>query len=129
MEISLADDVNECVDSLMKAKFRDVESDMIYIVKFMNDRKLWQIEIESSPDADIPKEDKQAFFKSECWKKTCRRAVEIFERDKKTMDQYVTPKLEDGMLLKVDELKYGKIDKYLSDPELMKNIKLHKYIH
>lgn len=113
----------------MTAEFKDVESDMQYVVKFENDRKLWNLEVKSSPDALIPKDDKKTFFGSEVWKLTCRRAVEILERSLNTLKDYVIPKLEAGELLGVEELHFGKLIKYLEDPEILKNIKMHKYIH
>lgn len=129
LEVSLADDVKTCQDNLMVAEFKDVESDMQYVVKFENARKLWKLEIMDSPDAQIMKEDKKLFFGSEVWKLTCRRAVEIFDRCLTIMTDYITPMLEGGELVKVDEIAYRKIVKCLEDGELMKNVKTHKYIH
>jgi len=37
--------------------------------------------------------------------------------------------VEGGELMKVDEIAYRKVVDFLEDSELMKNIKLHKYIH
>lgn len=125
----MAEDVKLAAKNLMTAEFKDVESDMQYVVKFENDRKLWKLEIKSSPDAQIMKEDKKKFFGSEVWKLTCRRAVEILQRSLATLNDYITPLLEKGDLVKVDEIAYRKVVKFLEDPELMKNIKLHKYVH
>ena len=129
MEASLAEDVKLAAKNLMVAEFKDVESDMQYVVKFENDRKLWKLEVKSSPDAQIMKEDKKKFFGSEVWKLTCRRTVEILERSLATLKDYITPMVENGELMKVDEIAYRKVVDFLEDSELMKNIKLHKYVH
>lgn len=129
MEANLAEDVKLAAKNLVVAEFKDVESDMQYVVKFENDRKLWKLEVKSSPDAQIMKEDKKKFFGSEVWKLTCRRAVEILERSLATLNDYITPMVESGELMKVDEIAYRKVVDFLEDGELMKNIKLHKYIH
>lgn len=75
------------------------------------------------------KEDKKKFFGSEVWKLTCRRTVEILQRSLDTLNDYITPMIEGGELMKVDEISYRKVVEFLEDGELMKNIKLHKYIH
>lgn len=75
------------------------------------------------------KEDKKKFFGSEVWKLTCRRTVEILERSLATLKDYITPMVESGELMKVDEIAYRKVVDFLEDGELMKNIKLHKYVH
>lgn len=51
MEANLAEDIKLAAKNLMIAEFKDVESEMQYLVKFENDRKLWKLEIKSSPDA------------------------------------------------------------------------------
>lgn len=51
MEANLAEDVKLAAKNLMLAEFKDVESEMQYLVKFENDRKLWKLEVKSSPDA------------------------------------------------------------------------------
>ena len=51
MEANWAEDVKLAAKNLMIAEFKDVESEMQYLVKFENDRKLWKLEIKSSPDA------------------------------------------------------------------------------
>lgn len=45
------------------------------------------------------------------------------------MKDYITPMVESGELMKVDEIAYRKVVDFLEDGALMKNIKLHKYIH
>ena len=75
------------------------------------------------------KDDKKKFFGSEVWKLTCRRTVEILERSLTILKDYITPMIEGGELMKVDEIAYRKVVDFLEDGELMKNIKTHKYIH
>lgn len=120
-------DLHFAAETIMKAEFRDVDTDMKYIVSFQNDRKLWKLEIKDNPTVDIPKEDKQVFFKSECWKKTCTRVVEILERAKTTINDLLMAKVKSGELLNIDEDLLSKVLKYISDPTLMKNLRLHKY--
>ena len=67
------------------------------------------------------------FFKSECWKKTCTRVVEILERAKTTINDLLMAKVKSGELLNIDEDLLSKVLKYISDPTLMKNLRLHKY--
>lgn len=128
LEASLKSDIDSCQDNLVIAYFNDVESEMQYKVSFENALKLWKLDVKDSPDAQIMAEDKKVFFGSEVWKLALRRVVEILERSKDTLENYVTPMLESGKLISVDEIKYSNVVSILNDAEVFKNLKLSKYV-
>lgn len=129
LQMSLARDLRIGKACLVAAKFKDVGSDTTYVVQFDNRQKKWDIRIpDSKSEEGVPEEDKKIFFKCPIWKNTCRRAVEILQRSKKVMDEVILDHIERGDLPKVNEIDFEKVSRLLGDPELLNNLKLHKYV-
>ena len=72
--------------------------------------------------------EKKAFFKSEVFKNTAKRAYELVMRGLKTYQDVVKQHLEDGELIEVDETKMEAIEHFLTDQTLLKNFRLGKFI-
>jgi uncharacterized protein (DUF1778 family) len=109
--------------------FKDLDTDFDYIVGFDNKLKLWKIEMPGSSDDAISKEDKKEFFKSEMFKKTCKRADEILTNAYKSCENMIMPEVKTGRFINLDETKLEAIMDMLNDPVFRKNLKLGKYQH
>ena len=59
---------------MVSMSFKDLDTDFDYLAGFDNQLKLWKIELPDSSDDAIDQNDKKEFFKSEIFKKTCKRA-------------------------------------------------------
>lgn len=82
---------------------------MIYIAWFDNNKGLWDICIEDSPDAELTIEQRADFFKSEIFKKTAKQAYYYITTAKKTYEQIVKQHIENGEMIDIDVVKLDAI--------------------
>lgn len=128
-EKSLNDNVIASYQNMVSMSFKDLDTDFDYLVGFDNQRKLWKIEMPDSSDDAIDQNDKKEFFKSELFKKTCKRADEILTNAYASCKNMVMPEVEHGRFIDLDDIKLSAILYMLDDPQFRKNLKLGKYIH
>lgn len=125
-QAELDSDCRTSAESLAIAKFRDVESDMVYILEFDNHAKAWSIQIKDSPDATISDEDKTEFFKSAAWSKFINYVVNRLDQNKKLFKDVLIRKMQSGELLSVDEDTFSAVNNVLNDQGLLNNLKSGK---
>lgn len=128
-EKSLAANVISSYENLVSVSFKDLDTDFEWLCGFDNKLKLWKLELPGSPDDAVDPADKKAFFKSETFKKTCKRADEILSNALKSCESVVMPAVEQGMFINVDDIKLEAVLHMLSDSALRKNLKAGKYVH
>ena len=64
LEQDLAHNVDESYASIAEFTSEDVNTGIKWRAKFINDKQLWTLQIEDSPDAEVLLDDKVAFFTS-----------------------------------------------------------------
>lgn len=128
LEKSLADNVEAAYYRLVGIGVKDLDTDIEYFVSFNNGKKLWDMEISDSKEADVLPEDKDAFFKSDVFKKVLRQASTDLDRALKMYEEIIKEHIEEGDLLEVNETKVEACEHMLKDGILMRNLKTGKYI-
>lgn len=129
LEKSLAGNVKSSYENMVSMSFKDLDTDFEYLCGFDNKLKMWKLELPDSPDDAISKEDKKAFFKSEIFKRTCKRADEILTNAYESCKNMIMPEVEHGRFIELDETKLEAIMDMLDDPIFRKNLKIGKYVH
>jgi hypothetical protein len=76
-EKSLADNVKFTYENLISISFVDLDTNTNYLVGFENKLKLWHLTIPDTTDEAIDDNDKKEFFKSDIFKKICKRSIQI----------------------------------------------------
>ena len=115
-------------ENLIAISFVDLDSDTEFRASFINQKKLWKLEIPGSPDDAVSEDDTRAFFKAEEFKKICKRADEILNNAYTACDKLLIPVIKKGEMINVDEIKLEAIMHFLDDPLLRKNLKLGKFV-
>lgn len=128
LEKSLANNIEASYYRLVGVGVKDLDTDTEYFVSFNNGKKLWDMEISGSKEAEVLPEDKDAFFKSDVFKKVLKQASTDLDRALKTYEDIIKEHLEAGDLLETDETKAEACEHMLKDGVLMKNLKSGKYI-
>jgi len=73
----LKHDVEKYYYNVVILEFLDVNSNMSWVAKFVNDKSLWELSIKDSPNAEVLDEDREEFFKCEEFKKYSLMAGDI----------------------------------------------------
>lgn len=128
-EKSLNDNVIASYQNMVSMSFKDLDTDFDYLVGFDNQRKLWKIEMPDSSDDAIDQNDKKEFFKSELFKKTCKRADIILSQAYKSCTAMIMPEVKKGRFIILDEIKLEALIDMLNDPVFRKNLKTGRYLH
>lgn len=128
-EKSLAANIVSSYENLVSISFKDLDTDFEWLCGFDNKLKLWKLELPGSPDDAVDPADKKAFFKSETFKKTCKRADEILGNAYKSCMSTVMPAVEQGMFISIDDIKLEAVLHMLDDSSLRKSLKAGKYVH
>lgn len=128
LEKSLANNIEASYYRLVGIGVKDLDTDTEYFVSFVNGKKLWDMEISGSKEAEVLPEDKDAFFKSDVFKKVLKQASTDLDRALKTYEEVVKQHIEAGELMEVDETKLERVIFDCNDKLLMKNLKSGKHL-
>lgn len=128
LEKSLADNVEAAYYRLVGLGVKDLDTDTEYFVSFINGKKLWDMEISGSKEAEVLPEDKDAFFKSDLFKKVLKQASTDLDEAAKLYKDVVKQHIEAGELMEVDETKLERVIFDCNDKLLMKNLKSGKHL-
>lgn len=129
LEKSLAEDVNSCYFRLVSFNAEDLDDETTWHASFLNSKGLWDLEIANSPKADVEPSQMADFFGSEEFQKIAKKAGWILEQAKNLLEEVVGQPLENGELLEVDEVKLGAIMHWLSDKQVMENLRSGKFMN
>ena len=128
LEKSLANNIEASYYRLVGVGVKDLDTDTEYFVSFNNGKKLWDMEISGSKEADVLPEDKDAFFKSDVFKKVLKQASTDLDEAAKLYKDVVKQHIEAGELMEVDETKLERVIFDCNDKLLMKNLKSGKHL-
>lgn len=109
LETNLMHNVEACYYKIAQFKFENVNDDMKYLLWFDNNKGLWGVCIEGSPDAEMTIEQRADFFKSEMFQKIAKQAYYTIVDAKKSYDKIIRQHVENGELLDVDVVKLDAI--------------------
>lgn len=127
-ESCFAANVEASYKNLMVAVFEDLDTSILWQVAFDNNKKLFDLSIFESAEAEVTLEQKAAFFKSDMFKRTSKRAYACIIAGRDTYNKTVAEHVNAGELLEVDEPKLEAILAFCSDQQLLSNFRLGKYI-
>lgn len=127
-EQSLSINVNESYKSLATFTVKDLDTDTTYVIWFDNSKKLWDVKIELSQNADVLPEERAILFKSQLFKRTCVRTNEILMRSLDLYQELIKPHIARGDMINVNEIELEAIEYMISDQDLMRNLRLGKYV-
>lgn len=128
LEKSLARSVDSSYFRIVSFNVGDLDTEITWHASFLNDKGLWELEIFDSPRADVEPEQMADFFGSAEFKKIAKRAGWLLEEASKAVNEVIMPKLETGNFLSVDEVKLSAIMHWLSDKQLMENLRSGKFM-
>lgn len=128
LEESLARAVDACYFRLVSFEAEDLDTDITWHASFLNSKGLWDLEISNSPKADIEPSQMADFFSSDPFKRIAKKAGWILEEAKHLLGDIVSKPLKEGQLLAVDEVKLAAITHWLSDKQLMENLRSGKFM-
>ena len=127
-EKSLADNVKFTYENLISISFVDLDTNTNYLVGFENKLKLWHLTIPDTTDEAIDENDKKEFFKSDIFKKICKRSIQIMTQAFDICKNHIMPIVSKGEFINLDEIKLEAILALLDDPTVKSNIKQGKHI-
>lgn len=125
---SLARAVDSAYFRIVSFVVEDLDTEFKWHASFLNGKGLWDLEIFDSPKADIEPVEMKEFFGSETFKKIAKKAGWILENARKLLNEVIEPHLDSGELLEVDEVKLAAITHWLSDKQLMENLRTGKFM-
>lgn len=128
LEESLADNVDQSYVCIIQFLAEDVSTGIKWKADFVNDKQLWRLSIDGSPEAEVLLEDKAGFFQSELFIKTMKKATEYIMQAKKTYDELVKIHLDNGEMLKVNEVKLAALLWFINSKGFIDNIRVGKFI-
>lgn len=126
-EDDLQKNVVASYQNMVSMSVKDLDTDFEYLIGFDNQLKLWKMELPGSADDAIELNDKKEFFKSDIFKRTCKRADEILTNAYKSCTSMIMPEVKKGRFINLDETKLEAIMDMLDDPVFRKNLKLGKF--
>ena len=129
LEKSLAEDAETCYFRLVSFNVTDLDDDTVWHASFLNSKGLWDLEIADSPKADVEPEQMADFFSSEEFLKIAKKAGWILEGARSLLEEVINDPLENGELLDVDEVKLAAIMHWLSDKQVMENLRSGKFMN
>ena len=128
IEESLKKNVDSSYQKICMYKLVDLDTDITWQVSFICQKSMWELVIADSPDAEVSLDEKQEFFKSEMFRKVAVKSSDYIEAAKKTFKDIVQAHLENGEMLKVDEVKLAAIDFCIQNSGSMDNLRSGKFI-
>lgn len=128
LEKSLARSVDSSYFRIVSFNVGDLDTEITWHASFLNDKGLWELEIFDSPRAEVEPEQMADFFGSAEFKRIAKRAGWLLEEASKAVNEVIMPRLEAGELLSVDEVKLSAIMHWLSDKQLMENLRSGKFM-
>ena len=128
LEKNLTKDVEMSYFNIAMFKLTNIDDEMDYILFFKNDKALWELDIQNSPDAEIDISDKTNFFKSDMFQKIAKKTYARLTDAKNIYDEVLKEHTEKGELLLVDDVKLMAILHFLDTELLMKNLLDGKYM-
>lgn len=128
-EKSFSKNITSSYENMISISFKDLDTDFTYLCGFDNNAKLWKLEMPGSPSDVISNDDYKAFFKSEVFKKICKRADAVLTNALNSCTKYVMPEIKQGKFIEVDTIKLEAILYMLNDSIFRKNLKTGKYMH
>lgn len=126
--MSLARAVDACYFRLVSFDAEDLDSEFTWHASFLNSKALWTLELKRSPRAEIEPKDMADFFSSDLFKRVAKQAGWILDSARHLLDTTVIKLLDRGELLEVDEVKLAAIQHWLSDKQLMENLRSGKFM-
>ena len=128
LEKNLARAVDTSYFRIVSFNVEDLDDEITWHASFLNDKGLWELEIFDSPHADVEPEQMADFFGSAEFKRIAKKAGWILEESRKAVNEVITPKLEAGELLSIDEVKLAAIMHWISDKQFMENLRSGKFM-
>ena len=128
LEENFAQNVDQSYATITEFLAEDVSTGIKWRAQFVNDNQLWKLDIDGSPDAEVLLEDKAGFFQSELFIKTMKKATEYILQAKKTYYDLVKVHLDDGELLKVNEVKLAALLWFVDSKGFIDNFRVGKFI-
>ena len=128
VENQLASSILNAYDSLVTISFVDLDTDFKYVCKFDNIAKKWKLELPGTVNSKdvISPEDLKNFFSDKLFKKVCRRSDKYLTEANSAIEAIILPKINEGFMLKINEIKLEAVHDMLKDPVLRRNLKTGK---
>lgn len=127
IQLSLKDNVDKCYLSIASFNFVDLDDDTRWHAWFDNQKMMWKLEIQDSPNAEVSMEQLADFFKSDLMKRCAQRAADLATNAAKLFEEVLRPRLENGELLAVDEVKLAAILFFLNGDASMQGLRSCKW--
>lgn len=127
-ESCFAANIEESYKTLMSVVVEDLDTSVKWQVVFDNNKKLFNLSIFESDEAEVTLEQKAAFFKSDMFKRLSKKAYGYIISAKDTYNEAVKEHVNAGELLEVDEVKLEATIDFCNDQLLLSNFRLGKYI-
>lgn len=127
-ESCFAANIEASYKTLMSAVIEDLDTSVKWQVVFDNNKKLFNLSIFESDEAEVTLEQKAAFFKSDMFKRLSKKAYDYIISAKDTYNEAVKEHVNAGELLEVDEVKLEAIIDFCNDQQLLSNFRLGKYV-
>lgn len=122
----LAADVVKSYRDICRFTVKDLDTDVVWDLAFVNDKQLWSLTLRG--DARPLPEDLDGFFRSELFGQIARSASDRLRRAADVYDELVDERVEDGLLLDVDEVKLSAIMYWLRSKEFIENLLKGKHM-
>ena len=128
LEKSLARAVDACYFRIVSFVVEDLDNEIRWHASFLNDKGLWELEIDGSPDAEVEPEQMADFFGSEEFKRIAKRAGWLLEEARSLVQDVLQEHIDQGQMLSIDEVKLAAIMHWLSDKQFMENLRSGKFM-
>ena len=128
LERSLTKDVEDSYFKIAQFSLTNVDDDTDYTLWYDNNKALWGLSIKNSPKAEISIEERADFFKSDQLKKIAQKTYARITMAKKTYDNIIKPRLNNGELMLVDVIKLDAIISFIETEHFMDNLLNGKYL-
>ena len=129
LEKNLARSTDACYFRIVSFVVEDLDNEIRWHASFLNDKGLWELEIDGSPDAEVEPEQMADFFGSEEFKKIAKRAGWLLEEARSLVQDVLQEHIDNGQLLAVDEVKLEAIMHWLGDKQFMENLRSGKFMN
>ena len=129
LEKNLARSVDACYFRIVSFVVEDLDNEIRWHASFLNDKGLWELEIDGSPDAEIEPSQMADFFGSDEFKKIAKRAGWLLEEARSLVQDVLQEHIDQGQLLSIDEVKLEAIMHWLGDKQFMENLRSGKFMN
>lgn len=128
LERNLTKDVEDSYFKIAQFNLTNVDDDIDYSLWYDNNKALWEVKIKDSPKAELTIEERADFFKSDMFKKIAQKTYGKIISAKKTYDNIVEPRMNNGELMLVDVVKLDAILTFIDTEHFMDNLLNGKYL-